>query len=292
MHLDIHWNAETTPVDLVDGSVTVGGGAADDIRLEGLPVKLLTLEVDGPRLSIKSIRPLRVGNQLFPAHVPRLVMPGESLTLPNDVVVKRPEDAASRERRKNKSTDFLARELLSGDLPELETRAASLTCVAGPDEGHVYPIAFLDTTLGRGDEVDVRLHDRTVSRQHARVIHRGLSYFLDDLGTTNGVYVNGQRVKRARCLESGDIVELGHSVLRFDEGERAPEERTIIEKRPVAPPPVAAPPLPPPSTEPVRELTAPLPRRAKRLAPADVAIIVIGALLAVSGLTTAALFFR
>lgn len=290
MHLDIVWNEESTPVDLIDGAVTVGGGPKDDIRLEGLPVKLLTLEVDGPRLAIKCIRPLRVGNQLFPANVARLVMPGEVLTLPNDVVVRRPEDDASRERRKNKSTDFLARELLSKELPELETRAATLTCVAGADEGHVYPIAFLDTSLGRGDEVDVRLHDRTVSRRHARLLHRGLSYFVEDLATTNGIYVNGQRVKNTQRLDTGDVLELGHTVLRFDEGERAPEERTVIEKLPT-------PPAPAPSGEAAPSADAPsvvtekLPR-VSRFAPADLAIFVIGGLLIVTGLITAALFVR
>lgn len=295
MHLDIIWNGETTPVDLIDGAISVGGSPKDDIQLAGLPFKLLTLEVDGPRLAIKSIRPLRVGNQLFPAHVPRLVMPGEALTLPNDVVVRRPEDEASRERRKNKSTDFLAKELLSNDLPELESRAATFTCVAGADEGHVYPIAFLDTSLGRGDDVDVRLHDRTVSRRHARLIHRGLSYFVEDLATTNGIYVNGQRVKNCQQLKTGDVVELGHTVLRFDEGERAPEERTVIEK------------LPTPPTEPspnievdsdlmkavsndTSAVTDKLPLRVSRFAPTDIAIFVIGALLIVSGLATAVLF--
>ncbi len=290
MHLDIVWNEESTPVDLIDGAVTVGGGPKDDIRLEGLPVKLLTLEVDGPRLAIKCIRPLRVGNQLFPANVARLVMPGEVLTLPNDVVVRRPEDDASRERRKNKSTDFLARELLSNELPELETRAATLTCVAGADEGHVYPIAFLDTSMGRGDDVDVRLHDRTVSRRHARLLHRGLSYFVEDLATTNGIYVNGQRVKDTQRLDTGDVLELGHTVLRFDEGERAPEERTVIEKLPT-------PPAPKPSVEVAPSADAPslvtekLPR-VSRFAPADLAIFVIGGLLIVTGLVTAALFVR
>jgi hypothetical protein len=294
MHLDIVWNEESTPVELIDGAVTVGGGPRDDIRLEGLPVKLLTLEVDGPRLAIKCIRPLRVGNQLFPANVPRLVMPGEALTLPNDVVVRRPEDDASRERRKNKSTDFLARELLSNELPELETRAATLTCVAGADEGHVYPIAFLDTSMGRGDDVDVRLHDRSVSRRHARLLHRGLSYFVEDLATTNGIYVNGLRVKDTQRLDTGDILELGHTVLRFDEGERAPEERTVIEKLPTPQAPAlavevasadASPNLTPPSV-----VTEKLPLRVSRFAPTDVAIFVIGGLLIVTGLVTAALF--
>ncbi|MBL8920978.1 MAG: FHA domain-containing protein [Myxococcaceae bacterium] len=306
MHLDIIWNGATTPVDLVDGSVTVGGGPKDDIRLEGLPFKLLTLEVDGPRLSIRAVRPVRVGKQLFPAHVARLVLPGEALTLPNDVVVKRPDDEASRERRKNKSTDFVMKELLTKDPSELESRAATLTCVAGADEGHVYPLAFLDTSLGRGDDADVRLHDRTVSRQHARLLHRGLSWFIEELTTTNGVYVNGVRVKSARSLDHGDVLELGHTMLRFDEGERAPEERTRIEKLPLPPAEAAQPPAAPaPPSVTVQPtdsnsgaestgsaVTEPLPGRRAGLGKTDLAIVVIGALLVLSGLSTAVLFLR
>lgn len=300
MHLDILFGGETLPVDLKDGAITVGGGAKDDIRLDGLPVKLLTLTVDGSRLAIKSIRPLRVGNQLFPAHVARLVLPGEAMTLPNDVVVCRPEDANARERRKNLSTDCLARELLADGLPELETRAATLTCVAGADEGHVFPLAFLDTWLGRGDDADVRLRDRTVSRRHARLLHRGLSYFVEDLATTNGVFVNGQRVKDTQRLETGDVLELGHTVLRFDEGEAAPTERTVIEPRP-APPAGPAPSVevapdiahPEAAKDPeASTATEPLPQRPRRLARADLAIVIAGALLAVCGVVTAALFFR
>lgn len=292
MRLDITWNGETTLVDLLDGAITVGGGPKDDIQLAGLPFSLLKLEVDGPRLAIKAVRPLRVGAQLFPANVARLVLPGESLTLPNDVVVTRPDDEASRERKKNKSTDFLAKELLSNALPELESRAATLTCVTGADEGHVYPIAFLDTSLGRGDDVDVRLHDRTVSRHHARLLHRRLAYFVEDPGTTNGIYVNGRRVKGSQRLETGDVIELGHTMLRFDGGERAPGERTVIEQ------PVAPPPPPSPSVEVAAnaaEPTAPAQQpaqRERRLDKADLALLVVGVLLVISGLATSALFFR
>lgn len=312
MLLDILWNGETTPVDLNDGAVTVGGGPKDDIQLAGLPFKLLTLTVEGPRLSIKAIRPLRIGNQLFPAHVPRLVMPGESMKLPNDVEVRRPEDEQSRERRKNKSTDFLAKELLADGVPELEMRAATFTCVAGADEGHVFPIAFLETSIGRADDADLRLRDRTVSRQHAKLIHRRSTYFVEDLATTNGIYVNGKRVKNAQRIVTGDIVELGHTVLRFDEGERAPEERTVIEKVPQPPPsPESEPNVqvdpsltapPPPSSavaaphsalenEASHAVTAPLPPR-RRLRPADLAFLIVGALLFCTGLATAVVFAR
>ncbi|MCA2981122.1 MAG: FHA domain-containing protein [Myxococcaceae bacterium] len=302
MRLDILCAGESTPVDLIDGPATLGGGQRDDIRLDGLPVKLVTLVVDGPRLTVTCARPLRIGDQLFPAHVTRLVLPGEVLTLPNQVVVRRPEDETTRERRANKSTEALARELLSGELPRHESRAATLTCVAGANEGHVFPIAFLDTSLGRADDVDVRLLDRSVSRRHARVVHHGKAYFVEDCGTTNGIYVNGQRVSGARRLATGDVLELGHTMLRFEDGERAPEERTVVQRAPEPEGPPAPAPTPddarPPALPPdettssgASATTARLPQR-RRLTKADVAIVTLGTMLVLSGLTTAALLWR
>lgn len=291
MLLHIISQGERTVVDLVDGKATLGGGEHDDIRLAGLPVKLVGLEIEGARLSIKAIRPLRIGAQLFPAHVPRLMLAGEHFTLPNDVIVERPDDEASRERRKNKSTDFLARELLRGEGDGFETRAASLTCVAGVDEGHVFPLAFVETSIGRGDETDVRLRDRTVSRQHARLIRQREGYLVEDRSTTNGLYVNGVQIKGARPLENGDVIEVGHSMLRFDAGERAPEERKPAPPQPVEPP--APPPEPTPEPEKARTSDElPPPPRVSRLTTLDITVAVIGALLILSGLGTALALLR
>lgn len=289
MRLHLICQGEPTTLELADGQAFIGGGEHDDIRFEGLPVKLVRLEIEGARLSIVANRTLRIGSQLFPAHVPRLVLPGERFTLPNDAIIERPDDEASRERRKNKSTDFLARELLRGEGETFETRAATLTCVAGDDEGHVFPIAFVETSIGRDDEADIRLRDRTVSRQHARLIRRPNGYLVEDRGTTNGLFVNGQRVKVRRALGHGDVLEVGHTMLRFEAGERAPEELTPIEAAPAAARPVEAPPSPTPTEAPqpiTDELPPPPPRTL------ELAVVVIGALLTLSGLFTALALLR
>jgi pSer/pThr/pTyr-binding forkhead associated (FHA) protein len=290
MRLDIISQGETTPVELADGSVTIGGGAVDDIQLQGLPVRLVTLVVDGGRLTLKAIRPVRMGEQLFPANVARLVLPGEGFSLPNDVVVRRPDDEAARERRKNVSTDFLARELLKGTGEQLEMRAASLTCVAGADEGHVFPLAYVETVIGRGDEVDVRLRDRSVSRRHANLVHHRGGYVIEALGSTNGVYVNGEKVDGSRRLSKGDVIELGHSMLRFDAGEQAPEERTVIQPlEALQAPKPPAPARPTAEADEQKAITDQLPPpRVNRTA--DIAIGVIGVLFVLSGLATALAF--
>ena len=68
--------------------------------------------------------------------------------------------------------------------------------------------------LGRSRECDIQLADANVSRRHAELRQEGASYWIVDLGSTNGLEVNGKRVKRAK-LRSGDTITLGSTELTF-----------------------------------------------------------------------------
>jgi FHA domain-containing protein len=70
------------------------------------------------------------------------------------------------------------------------------------------------TVIGRSKECDVQLVDPNVSRRHAELRQEGAAYWLIDLDSTNGVVVNGRRLKRAK-LESGDTITLGSTELLF-----------------------------------------------------------------------------
>jgi hypothetical protein len=71
-------------------------------------------------------------------------------------------------------------------------------------------------TIGRSRSCDIVLDDANVSRQHAEVRPRGGSWTIADLGSTNGVTVNGVRVERPQTLKPGDRVEVGTTVLTFE----------------------------------------------------------------------------
>jgi hypothetical protein len=305
MRLEIVWSGEVLPVDLLDGRVTVGGGPRDDIRLDGLPHGLLALTLDAGRVEVRAARSLRVGKALFPANVPRLVGPGEELLLPNDVVLRQPVDPQRRESRKLVGTAFVARELLSGDVAVEDTRAASLTCVTGDDKGLTFPLAADVVSIGRADDAAVRLRDRAVSRQHARLFRRGRQCWVKPLSDTNGTFLNGRQLKREAELQPGDVLELGQTMLRFNAPERAPEEQTVTGlPAPTVPPPSdAAPPLPaaqepaptlaaPPRPVPAPHLPSPLaglpsPQRRPRRVPSELYFMGLGALLAATGLALA-----
>ena len=70
------------------------------------------------------------------------------------------------------------------------------------------------TTIGRRPDSEVFLDDVTVSRDHALLIHRGDQWFLDDLGSLNGTYVNRTRIESQK-LEEGDEVQIGKYKLTF-----------------------------------------------------------------------------
>src|SRR3954452_15654659 len=74
-----------------------------------------------------------------------------------------------------------------------------------------------DLALGRDSGADVVLTDPSgqVSRRHARIVIRGTEAVLEDLASTNGTFVNGQRLDGPYAFRAGDTVELGGCTLEF-----------------------------------------------------------------------------
>ncbi|MDX1962729.1 MAG: ATP-binding protein [Pirellulales bacterium] len=95
----------------------------------------------------------------------------------------------------------------------------SLFVIQGRDQGSRFelgppPQTF---TLGRDPGNAVQLHDTEVSRRHAELLFTGDQMVLTDLGSSNGTYVNHQRIERQE-LASGDQIQIGRSVLLFTAG--------------------------------------------------------------------------
>lgn len=85
------------------------------------------------------------------------------------------------------------------------------------DQGGTIAFSILSPrfTVGRDDGCDLRLTDPRISRRHCEIILlRGVSW-LSDLGSSNGTFHNGERVRVPVALREGDLVEIGGSVLVF-----------------------------------------------------------------------------
>jgi hypothetical protein len=96
-------------------------------------------------------------------------------------------------------------------------RAWRLVVVQPPAErGHAFTIDG-DATLGRGGGCTVPLaFDTFVSQVHARVSERDGSLWIEDVGSTNGTYVNGQRIDAPTKIGKGDRVQVGETVLEAE----------------------------------------------------------------------------
>jgi hypothetical protein len=112
----------------------------------------------------------------------------------------------------------------------------ALRFISGKYQGGAYPLRDgREVTVGRSPELDLVLAEDLVSRRHARIAARGDEVVIEDLGSTNGTFVNGQKVKLAR-LSEGDRILVGGSILKLvaaepGAGERSEEEIRLGLKR-------------------------------------------------------------
>lgn len=72
-----------------------------------------------------------------------------------------------------------------------------------------FTVAKNSATLGRGQENEIRLDDLSVSRRHARIAYRQGGYWLSDLGSMGGTWVDGTRLNAPRRIAAGEVIDIG-----------------------------------------------------------------------------------
>ncbi|RLC91258.1 MAG: transcriptional regulator [Chloroflexi bacterium] len=95
--------------------------------------------------------------------------------------------------------------------------------------GQQFPLAGPVTTLGRSSNRDIYVPDRRVSRRHAKIRWDGESATLHDLGSTNGVILNGRRITAPMTLRDGDEIGIGSATFTF----RDPEATVRVDEIPL-----------------------------------------------------------
>lgn len=85
-----------------------------------------------------------------------------------------------------------------------------------PDGGKPRSIALeTSTTIGRGAGCELRIDDTYASSEHARIFGRSSAWYVEDLGSTNGTFVNEQRLGAPAMLAPGDRIRIGTTVLEL-----------------------------------------------------------------------------
>jgi hypothetical protein len=97
-----------------------------------------------------------------------------------------------------------------GGMPRLRVESAP-----GLRAGAVYDLSD-GALLGRGAEADIVLEDSFSSTRHARLIPQGDAVVLEDLGSTNGTYLNGEPLGGPQPLHAGDRIKIGDSEFSFE----------------------------------------------------------------------------
>lgn len=101
--------------------------------------------------------------------------------------------------------------------PLLEAREQRVNAVLVRADGRREPLRARGATIGRSRECEVVVDDPGVSRRHAEIRLGPEGWTVKDLGSTNGLSVNGAALASLRVLANGDEIELGSTALRFEE---------------------------------------------------------------------------
>jgi hypothetical protein len=155
--------------------------------------------VTSPKITFKTDDRLRLGEFGIQA---RLVRPGDD------------DSEAPSQGDEGHTMVYTASDRLSQELREPDHRRGKARLRY---EGKTAVLPTGGGVIGRSRECDVVLSDQNVSRKHAEVRPSGGKWIVKDLGSTNGVKVNGRRITGPQSLRPGDTIELGTSTIGFDE---------------------------------------------------------------------------
>lgn len=85
--------------------------------------------------------------------------------------------------------------------------------------GQEHKIQFGSTTVGRSIQCGVIINDVRVSREHSRIYHEGYHWYVEDLQSTNGTYLNNERITKIMELRDGDTIQVGDTSFSFHDPE-------------------------------------------------------------------------
>jgi hypothetical protein len=158
---------------------------------------------------------LRVAGRPVPPGTQRLVRPGERAELQGNAIAV---ELAPQAEGTRAAARALLRDAAAGGTPVAGPRLVVLT---GPAAGSRHPLGA-EQTLGRGRGAAIRIPDPQASRVHARVRLEAAGATIEDLGSKNGVRVNGVRIDGGPCpLGPADELGIGETALAVEEVELA-----------------------------------------------------------------------
>jgi two-component system cell cycle response regulator len=103
--------------------------------------------------------------------------------------------------------------------PKTGFQDACLVVIYGPELGRRAQLGRAPFMVGRSAKSDLPIDQESVSRQHARISFSGERFTVEDMGSTNGTFVNDIQVSQVHALRDGDQIKIGSSILKFMAGD-------------------------------------------------------------------------
>jgi pSer/pThr/pTyr-binding forkhead associated (FHA) protein len=282
----------TVEVEAGRGAVTLGREAGSDIELpfgtvSARHARLVRAADVWAVTDAGSANGTFLGDERLRAGEPQVLREGQSFRLADVELVFEGASASEGEAATPESTATLARRLVSDLFGSCRpAEVARLVVEGGPEQGKelVLAVAGQSYRVGRARDCDLVLEDDDVSREHASFQRTWSGVEVQDLGSKNGVEVEGVRVDGVGRMRDGEAVLVGGITLRLDD----PEDRYLREmqqepKRSATTPMAAQEGVPVP-------VAAPEPERRRRrrgpnqLGPAAVAAVALAVLVSIGGL--------
>ncbi len=107
--------------------------------------------------------------------------------------------------------------------------APRLVYAYGLPEEREFPLYSATATIGRESINEIVFDDAEISRRHVRVTHLAGRFIIEDLGRTNGTFLNGRRIEAPAPLANGDVLDLGGSIRLTYLGPPGAAEATVVE---------------------------------------------------------------
>jgi pSer/pThr/pTyr-binding forkhead associated (FHA) protein len=141
---------------------------------------------------------------------------------------------------------------------------------AGPTPGKVFPVSGESFTIGREPGNGIVINDAEISRKHARMVQVGTSYTIEDLGSTNGTFVNGVRLTAPHTLRPGEVIAFGEQISAVFEAVVSDPNATMLHTaKPSTPAPAPAPaPVSQPISQPIPSYAGQVPSGPEPATPA------------------------
>lgn len=150
------------------------------------------------------VNPNRTGRTIVPGSVPGGIVSGVT----GHTVVPGSRTVGDNEPGLDKMLEVVV------DGPSTSQPQAFLLVISGAEPGRLHILDRPELIIGRSKFADIRISERAMSQQHAKLVRMGDHHRLYDLGSTNGVFVNDKRVEQAD-LKVGDVIRTGETVFTY-----------------------------------------------------------------------------